>query len=168
MDGGVTGGVTGGMSGGAESAPGPEGTPTPPERLLRTFVVEDSPLILDNLIATLEEMAPVRVVGHAADEATALARLAELGDTVELVIVDVFLKSGSGLGVLRGTLNLRLPAARVVLTNYATVEMRRTCRALGADRVFDKSNDVDELLAFCSHLAERGPGDGPASDDTLN
>jgi len=38
---------------------------------VNTFIVEDSPIILDNLVATLEELAPVRVVGSAADEASA-------------------------------------------------------------------------------------------------
>ena len=121
---------------------------------LRTFIVEDSPIILDNLVATLEEMAPVRVVGSAPDEATATVRLAQLRGELDLVIIDVFLKSGSGLGVLRGTAQSGLPAKRVVLTNYATSDMREKCRALGADRVFDKSNDLDDLLAYCTRLAE--------------
>ena len=121
---------------------------------LRTFIVEDSPIILDNLIATLEEMAPVQVVGNAADEDSAMASLAKLQGELDLVIIDVFLKSGSGLGILRGATRHGLTAKRVVLTNYATPDMRDKCKALGADRVFDKSNDLDELLAYCSRLAE--------------
>ena len=30
---------------------------------LKAFIVEDSPVIKDNLIAALEEMAPLKVVG---------------------------------------------------------------------------------------------------------
>jgi len=127
-----------------------------PSRLLRTYVVEDNQVIFDNLVATLEEMTPVRVVGHATDESTALAQLAERCGELDLVIVDVFLKAGSGLGVLRGALQCGLPAPRVVLTNCASDDMRAQCKALGADRVFDKSNDLDELLAFCCGLAQRG------------
>ena len=41
------------------------------------------------------------------------------------------------------------PRRFVVLTNYATSEMRRQCAALGADRVFDKSSELDDLIAFC-------------------
>jgi DNA-binding NarL/FixJ family response regulator len=119
---------------------------------LRTFIVEDSPIILDNLVATLEEMAPVRVLGHAGDEAAALQRLRELAPDVDLLIVDVFLKHGSGLGVLRGATQLGLAARRVVLTNYATPDMRSKCLALGADRVFDKSTDLDALIAYCVRL----------------
>ena len=130
----------------------------PPDMpLVKTFIVEDSPIILDNLVATLEEMAPVQVVGSAPDESTAMQRLAQL-EGVDLVIIDVFLKSGSGLGVLRGTSQTGLRAKRVVLTNYATPDMREKCKALGANRVFDKSNDLDDLISYCTRLAD--------SDDT--
>lgn len=129
-----------------------------PQRVVRTFIVEDSAIILDNLVATLEEMTPVRVVGHAADEAGALSRLVALQGEVDLVIVDVFLKAGSGLGILRGATRTGLQARRVVLTNYATPDMREKCKALGADRVFDKSNDLEELLSYCTRLAEGHEG----------
>ena len=41
----------------------------------------------------------------------------------------------------------------VVLSNYVTPDMRRQCQALGAERVFDKSGAIDELLAYCHELA---------------
>jgi len=119
---------------------------------VKTFIVEDSPLILEKLVATLEDLAPVEVVGSAADEAGAMAWLAEPAHHADLIIIDIFLKSGSGLGVLRGAGNLRLPGKRVVLTNYATADMRETCHKLGADRVFDKSSELEELLTYCERL----------------
>ena len=120
---------------------------------IRTFIVEDSPLILDNLVAMLEEMAPVLVVGSAPDESTAMQRLGKLAEDVDLVIIDVFLKQGSGLGVLRSATNAGLSAKRVILTNYATLDMREKCKSLGAHRVFDKSTDLDDLVSYCTHLA---------------
>lgn len=136
--------------------------PLDDKRVVKTFIVEDSPIILDNLVATLEEMAPVEVVGSAADEATALAKLSRLDQPVDLIIIDVFLRSGSGLGVLRGISNSARGAKRVVLTNYATPDMRDKCRSLGADRVFDKSNDLDDLIAYCTRLLEDGDDRVPA------
>ena len=38
----------------------------------------------------------------------------------------------------------------VVLTNYATADIRQRCAVLGADAVFDKSNELDLLFDFCS------------------
>jgi DNA-binding NarL/FixJ family response regulator len=125
---------------------------------VNTFIVEDSPIILDNLVATLEELAPVRVVGSAGDEASAVRWLADPGHQWDLVIIDVFLKSGSGLGVLKNTSapGIRAGKRRVVLTNYATSDMREKCAELGADRVFDKSSELDELIAYCTRLGESG------------
>jgi CheY-like chemotaxis protein len=123
---------------------------------LKAFVVEDSPIILDNLVATLEELAPVEVVGSAADESGALTWLNENASGCDLVIIDIFLRTGSGLGVLRRAAEIGLKGKRVVLTNYATTDMRQKCAALGADRVFDKSNELDELIAYCMRLSEDG------------
>lgn len=128
--------------------------PIPMPTLLNTYIVEDSPVIRDDLIATLEELVPVRVVGTAEDEATVLRWLAESGGRhVDLMIVDIFLKSGSGLGVLRAAQALPRRFPLVVLSNYAAPDMRRTCLALGADQVFDKSTEIEALVAYCARLA---------------
>ena len=136
-----------------------------PMPLLQTYLVEDSPVIRESLIATLEELAPVKVVGSAEEEDAALLWLS--ANRVDLVIVDLFLKGGSGLGVLRaaqqaqqeplrpGELNDRGERPRhVVLSNYATPAMRERCLELGADGVFDKSTEIDALLSYCTGLAQ--------------
>ena len=126
--------------------------PSPPLPL-RCFIVEDSPIIRQNLIATLEEMLPVRVVGTAEDERAAVAWMESPGAHCDLMIIDIFLKAGTGLEVLRQAPALRPEARLVVLTNYATPDMRRRCVQLGAHRVFDKSAELEELLAYCAKLA---------------
>lgn len=120
---------------------------------LKTYIVEDSLVIRQSLIATLEELVSVEVVGTAEDELTAAQWLTQPGNHVDLVIVDIFLKGGSGLGVLRVANKLPRRHKLVVLSNYATPDIRRKCLELGADRVFDKSNDIDALIMYCSHLA---------------
>ncbi|HSC00671.1 MAG TPA: response regulator, partial [Burkholderiaceae bacterium] len=89
----------------------------------------------------------------AEDEGTALQWLTRPGNQFDLVIVDIFLKGGSGLGVLRAAHTLKQPHKLVVLSNYATPDMRRKCLDLGADRVFDKSNEIDALMLYCDRLA---------------
>lgn len=140
---------------GANSRPSARSTSRPARFLLKTFIVEDSALILKNLIDTLEELSAVQVVGSAADEASAVAWLSASGNHCDLLIIDVFLKAGTGLGVLRGAQSLGLSSKRVVLTNYATKDMRAACHALGADRVFDKSSEIEELLDYCDGLETR-------------
>jgi DNA-binding NarL/FixJ family response regulator len=120
---------------------------------VHTYIVEDSPVIRENLIAALEELVPVHVVGTAEDESSAVQWLTQPGNHFDLAIVDIFLKSGSGLGVLKAVGELGPPQKVVVLTNYATPDMRRKCLELGADRVFDKSNEIDALIVYCGRLA---------------
>ena len=121
---------------------------------MKTFIVEDSPVILDSLVSTLEELTEVRVVGTAADQETAVSWMRNAGNNCELVIIDIFLKSGSGFGVLQAVDEMASPAKRIVLTNYATSELRSRCAKLGADRVFDKSGELESLITYCARIAE--------------
>lgn len=126
---------------------------------LKTYIVEDSPVIRESLIATLEELVQMKVVGTAEDESTAVQWLTAPQNQADLVIVDIFLKAGSGLGVLRSAHAMPAQRRLVVLSNYATADMRRKCLELGANRVFDKSNEIDALITYCGRLADGGTGD---------
>lgn len=120
---------------------------------LSAFIVEDNPTILSNLVATLEELTEVRIVGSAPSEEAAVRGLSLHAAELDLVIVDLFLSSGTGLGVLEATQQMQLRARRVVLSNFATPEVRRRCLALGAAEVFDKSRELDALIDYCEKLA---------------
>ncbi len=122
---------------------------------VKTYIVEDSEIIRSNLISALEELVPLQVVGTAEDETSAVEWLAREGNDAELVIIDIFLKEGDGLGVLRAAKAAGQRRSLVVLSNFATPAMRLKCAELGAAQVFDKSNEIDELIQFCGRLAER-------------
>lgn len=126
---------------------------------LKTYLVEDSAVIRDNLVATLEELVPIELVGCAEDEPSAVRWLRQSGHHADLVIVDIFLKRGSGLGVLRAAADIQRPHRTVVLSNYATPDMRRRCLDLGADKVFDKSNEIEALILYCRRLVTGETGD---------
>jgi DNA-binding NarL/FixJ family response regulator len=123
---------------------------------LRTYIVEDNQVIYDNLVTTLQELLRVEVIGHARDESRAVQWLAS-GEPFDLMIVDIYLLSGSGLGVLKAAREASLPGRLVVLTNRATPDIRRRCALLGADRVFDKSCELEALFSYCEDLAEGTP-----------
>jgi two-component system, OmpR family, response regulator len=129
---------------------------------LITYLVEDSATIRENLISTLEEIAPVKVVGFAETEAEACQWLSSHNGDWQLAIVDLFLKEGSGLGVLQGCQHRQPYQKIVVLTNYATADIRSRCMVLGADAVFDKSNEIERLLDFCSDTLASSHAPGPA------
>ena len=120
----------------------------------RALIAEDDPTLCALLASLVGELGfdVTLVFDGAAAQRIVFAK------PPDLLIVDIFLKGGSGLGVLSATSAARKPMKRVVLSNYATPDMRRKCRELGADRVFDKSNEIDALIQYCSRLASGDSG----------
>lgn len=116
---------------------------------LRTYIVEDNATIRENLIGTLEELASVEAVGMAETEDEGTNWLATHPEEWDLAIVDLFLRQGSGLGVLAACRTRRAGQKMVVLSNYATPDVRMRCAQLGVDAVFDKSNEIDALVDYC-------------------
>ena len=116
---------------------------------LKTYIVEDNPTIRENLIGTLEELASVIAVGTAETENDGKAWLNDNRQEWDLAIVDLFLKQGSGLGVLAACRDRSSRQKVVVLSNYATADIRQRCAQLGVDAVFDKSNEIDALVDYC-------------------
>jgi two-component system OmpR family response regulator len=120
---------------------------------LRTYIVEDNATIRENLIETLAELASVRSLGWADGEAAARQWILAHCGQWDLVIVDLFLRQGSGLGVLEACQDRGRGQRVVVLSNYATADIRKRCAQLGADAVFDKSNEIDALVDYCLAIA---------------
>ncbi len=116
---------------------------------LKTYIIEDNPTIRENLIGTLEELACIDAVGTAETENDGKAWLSANLQDWDLAIVDLFLKQGSGLGVLAACRGRQTSQKVVVLSNYATADIRQRCAQLGVDAVFDKSNEIDALVKFC-------------------
>jgi DNA-binding NarL/FixJ family response regulator len=122
---------------------------------IATILIEDSQTIRDALIPTMRELADLEVVATADTSERAIATLA--ATEWQLAVVDLFLKTGSGMEVLRNCSNRRTGQHVVVLTNYATSEIRQKCLALGATAVFDKSTELDDFFVYCSALFLGGP-----------
>ena len=116
---------------------------------LKTYIVEDNPIIRENLITALEELADVIAVGTAETENDGKTWLDANRQDWDLAIVDLFLKQGSGLGLLAAFQDRPAWQKMVVLSNYATDDVRHRCAQLGVDAVFDKSNEIDALVRYC-------------------
>ena len=118
------------------------------------YLVEDSPIIRANLTTTLEELCGIKVVASAESESEAITWLAQPAQRWRLAIIDLFLRPGSGIKVLAACKNREPQQKIVVLTNYATAEIRKTCLSLGANAVFDKSSELDALIDYCNELVQ--------------
>jgi two-component system, OmpR family, response regulator len=115
----------------------------------RAYIVEDSKTIRENLIETLQELALVEPVGAAETEYEGKKWLAQNDAHWDLAIIDLFLKEGSGLNILEACRSRRPTQKIVVVSNHATKDVRWRCEQLGADAVFDKSTEIDDLVDFC-------------------
>ncbi|MDM0002931.1 response regulator transcription factor [Variovorax sp. J22P240] len=119
----------------------------------KTYLVEDNPVIRDNLVGFLEDIADATVIAHASGEAEAVSWLRNHRDSWDVAIVDLFLDQGNGLGVVDACRKRSAHQKVVVLSNYATPDMRARSKAMGADAFFDKSAEIDLLLDYCEKLS---------------
>ena len=119
---------------------------------LITILVEDNLTIRETLVPAMVELANARVVVYAATAIEAKDALRMWDSRWDLIVVDLFLAQGSGLEVLQSVPPRAAHQHVIVLSNYATAAIRSKCLALGADRVFDKSTELDAFFEFCSTL----------------
>jgi DNA-binding NarL/FixJ family response regulator len=119
---------------------------------LAVFVVEDNAEIHENLVGALEELTCVKVVGGTATEEGALEWIARNAAGWDLLIVDLFLKGGSGMRLVQRVQRARTDQKIIVFSNYVNASVRKRCAQLGVDAVFDKSTEIDALVDYCAHL----------------
>lgn len=122
---------------------------------LQAFIIEDNATIRENLVGTLEELTCLRVVGSTATEGEALRWLEDNREAWDMVIVDLFLKQGSGLHLAQQIRRARPSQKVVVFSNYINASVRKRCAQLGVDAVFDKSTEIDALVEYCAHQCFR-------------
>jgi two-component system, OmpR family, response regulator len=135
---------------------------------LISYLAEDNEAIARNLVETLQEICEVKVVAVGATQTEASQWLALHEGEWDLAIVDLFLKEGSGLGVLAGCRNRSFRQKVVVLTNYATPEIRKRATELGANAVFDKSSELEQLFAYCADQTAQHQDPGSDSGPLLH
>lgn len=116
---------------------------------LRVYLVEDDDSMKQHLVETLSREISIDWVGAAETEAEAKDWLERNPSGWDIALVDLFLREGTGAGVLRHC--RRHPAHQdvVVMTNHPISSLVTHCRLLGANAVFDKSTELGDLIAWC-------------------
>ena len=108
----------------------------------------------DLLLDFLNVPHEVEIVGHADNENESVA--AVLADPVDVVIVDLKIREGSGMGVIAKLRNANLqPQPKIIVfSNHHFDAIRQRAMQLGADHFFDKSTEYEALRAeVCSGRA---------------
>ncbi|HYW58297.1 MAG TPA: response regulator [Polaromonas sp.] len=116
---------------------------------LRVFLVEDNELMRQQLVESLNEELNVDLVGTAETEAEAKDWLERNPRGWDVAILDLFLREGTGAGVLRYCKTRAETQDVLVMTNYPISSLLTHCRLLGANAVYDKSSELGDLIAYC-------------------
>jgi DNA-binding NarL/FixJ family response regulator len=117
--------------------------------VLPVFLVEDDPKLRDAIGESINAICDAEVIGTAETEAHAVTWLNEHPDQWKLAVLDLFLKVGTGFGVLAKLGPQTSRGQVIVLTNPANAENRQRCLALGALAVYDKTSELDQFLDHC-------------------
>ena len=111
----------------------------------RILLVEDSKLTRDLLIGLLNDGDRRAVVGAVETEDEAFQFLASAPP--DIVIIDVALKAGSGIGLLTRMRTLPEPRpVSIVYTNNYDRTLHELCIRLGAKEVLSKRGALTDLL----------------------
>jgi DNA-binding NarL/FixJ family response regulator len=111
---------------------------------MNLVVVEDSELVLNQLLRLIATQSAITVAGVAADEESAVSVICTTHP--DAVILDLSLLSGSGINVLSRIRAAGSHARVLILTNHTTDTMRRNCESHGIDGFYDKSHQAPACL----------------------
>ncbi len=117
---------------------------------MRVFVVEDSPIVRERLVEMLSEIEGVDVIGNADNADDAVEDILRLHPDV--AVLDIKLRSGSGIAVLEQIRRKAPGMATIMLTNYASPEHRQRCLSAGANYFFDKTEEFESIKGALENL----------------
>jgi len=115
---------------------------------IRVLLVEDSPRIAERIRELLEQEAGVRILATVDSESQALQALRQL--PVDLMILDLQLKVGTGFGVLEA-IGIKRPPT-IVMTNYGLPQYRERARHFGVEHFLNKAQDFEKLPGLVAGL----------------
>ena len=122
---------------------------------MKIYVVDNSKLICERIIALLSEIKEIEIVGDAQDVPTAVLAVQRLHPDV--VIMDIQMSGGNGFDLLHFIKENQLPIKVIVLTNAPYPQYKKRCLELGANYFFDKSTEFEKIIEVCNKLIQDPP-----------
>jgi len=122
-------------------------------RNLSVLLVEDSKLLTDRLREAILNVPGTQLAGTVDSEFDAVATLRRM--PVDVVLLDIHLRHGTGFGVLRAISGEFDHVVAIVLTNHDLGEYRRAAAELGARHFLDKMRDFDRLPSLLQEIGAR-------------
>jgi DNA-binding NarL/FixJ family response regulator len=122
---------------------------------MQVFLVEDSPLIRERLVALLGSVPGAQVCGHADRAESAVREI--LARRPDVVVLDIALAEGTGFDVLRAVHPQAPQIDFYLLSNFCADAYRALAARLGARGFFDKSSEFERVR----EIVKREKGETP-------
>jgi two-component system OmpR family response regulator len=122
-------------------------------RAMRVLVAEDSSLLRTQIIRMFSDLNGIEVVGDAQDALEACQAISELKPDV--VILDILMRGGNGIEVLRKIKREDCFTVVIVLTNSTAPPYRRRSTEAGAEFFLDKSTEFGKMPEIIERLMVR-------------
>jgi len=120
------------------------------------FVVDDSASLRKRLVEMLSAVDGLEVVGEAQNALAAVSAINNLRP--EVVILDIQMPGGTGIGVLREVKRDFPSTVVIMLTDHAEAQYRKRCLELKADYFLAKSTDWKLLIELLIEIGEQPAG----------
>lgn len=106
---------------------------------MKILIADDAPLIRDRLVGFVRNMPGVSSVVESATVETTLHAIEH--ERPDAIVLDLFMPGGSGLDVLDKIAGEEQRPRVIVMTAWASEEMRARCIEAGAEHFFEKGSD---------------------------
>ena len=110
---------------------------------MKILIADDSKILRERLTRVISEIKGMEIVGEAETQLQTVKLIVQLKPDV--VILDIRLKTGSGLKVLENITKHSLKTEVIVCTNYGYPQYRRRCRELGANYFLEKATEFEKI-----------------------
>ena len=121
------------------------------QRNLKTYIVDDSPLMRERLKENIQEYDFLVCCGEAGTLAEAREGIHSMAPDV--VVLDIRMPDGNGISLI-GDIKSHHPDMKIIMfTNYPFPQHRKKCMEEGAEYFFNKSEGFDDLFQAMHDIA---------------
>ncbi|MDP9011541.1 MAG: response regulator [Pseudomonadota bacterium] len=116
-----------------------------PNQSVKVLLIEDSFVLAERMADDLREIPEIQLVGTVDSEIEAIAAMNR--QRIDVVLMDLQLRQGTGFGVLRAIGTMQHKPKIVILTNHDLPEYKSAAAELGVAHFLDKARDFARLPA---------------------
>jgi DNA-binding NarL/FixJ family response regulator len=111
--------------------------------MIRIFIVDDHPMVVEGMRSILTQMTDVEVAGHAMNAASCMGYFVK--NSADLVLLDINLPDQSGIDVCKALLKQKPELKVISLTNFDQLTYLQNMKDAGAKGYLLKNSSSDEI-----------------------